>query len=162
MPIRYRIDKKFLSFLNNNLADFKRESSIAISKYGKREILGLLKIGTSPTQGGKWKETYSKRYELEIIAGKRGAKTISPVNLKLTGKLYSSLSTKSKQPKDAAVTTFSFKDAKKARKHDQGRRGMPVRRLLPNSRESFHTNINLAIVRVLEKTLRKYAKKASD
>ena len=127
------------------------------------EIRQLMEDGISPTQGGEWKPDYSQRYINQINKGKGrgfGRKTISPVNLKLTGKMHRSLRAKVKVTK--GIITLEFKDAEKAQGHDKGLGHLPKRRLLPNDGEKLHSSIRLLILQIVKNVSKKLEKSASD
>ena len=140
--------------------DLRKEALKDLRKKINVEITELMADGISPTQGGAWHSEYSQRYKRQIAAGKYRGKSISPVNLRLTGKMYRSLSAKSNLSK--GTMTLKFNDSEKALKHDKGVGRLPVRRLLPNDGEKFHANIRALIVRSVKNFAVKLAKKASD
>ena len=162
MKITTKIDNKLKKLLKGNIKELQENASRRMGPPVVDEILELLEDGISPTKGGKFKDTYSYRYRQEIIAGKYANKTISPVNLKLTGKLYESLEFTIKILKRSAKVRFTFKNKERAKDHDEGRKGLPVRRLLPNKKEKWHTNINRIVRRSVLDALRDFAKKYSD
>ena len=162
MPIITKIDKRLRAFLKNELRDIQAEVSRKVGPEVRDEILELLQDGISPTDGGQFKQDYSQRYIKDIAAGKYTGKTISPVNLKLTGKLYESLVFKVRKTKTRITTQLRFRNRKRAKEHDEGLHGLPVRRLLPNKGESWHVNIALIIDGILTNAMRKFIKKYSD
>ena len=146
--------KQLLSYANK----LRRESLKDLKNKLKPEILELMQDGISPTQGGEWYPEYSERYKRGILSGKY-KKSISPVNLKLTGKLHRSLKVKTNVK--SGTITLKFTDDKAA-KHDKGLGVLPVRQLLPNSGQRFHANIRLLIDRTVKNFAIRLAKKASD
>ena len=162
MPIETKIDNTLKKFLRNNVKDIQLDAQREIGPAVSKEILELLSDGISPTQNGKFKQNYSERYLKAIARGKYPGKTISPVNLKLTGSLYGSLVYKTKVLKTSVKTTFRFRKRKRAKQHDEGLDGLPVRRLLPNKGEAWHTNINLIVVNFLTRSVENFAKRYSD
>ena len=162
MPIIIKIDKKLRAFLKSELRGIQEAVSTGVGPKVRDEILELLNDGISPTHQGEFKNTYSARYEKDITAGKYPGKTISPVNLKQTGKLHGSLIFKVRATKSRTTAQFRFRSRKRAKEHDEGLRGLPVRRLLPNKGELWHVNIALIIDQVLSDAMRKFAKKYSD
>ena len=159
MPIKTKYSQSY--------KDFKAFAKVArrvaaheVAKDLGSEILELLEDGISPTKKGKFKKTYSNRYIQAIINGNYGGdKTISPVNLKLSGQMYSCL--KSDWVPYSGRIRLKFTDPV-AKKHDKGLDGKPVRRLLPNTGEKFHINIQRFIVRRVKKVVAILAKIASD
>ena len=123
------------------------------------QVIALLEIGTSPTRGGEWRPYYSNMYIEQIKKGKYPGKTISPVNLKLTGSLYQSLKITTR-PAQGALR-IEFTDAK-AKDHDQGLKGLPIRRLFPAGNEKLHSKITSYITRRAKSALLKVARLASD
>lgn len=162
MPIITKIDKRLKSFLKDELRSIQAEVSAKLGPEVRDEILELLQDGISPTAGGKYKPDYSERYIKGITGGKYPGKTISPVNLKLTGKLYESLVFDVRETKTRISTRLRFRQSKRAKEHDEGLNGLPVRRLLPNKGESWHVNIALIVDGVLNNAMRKFVKKYSD
>lgn len=162
MPIITKIDKRLKSFLKDELRSIQAEVSARVGPEVRDEILELLQDGISPTSDGKFKPDYSQRYIKGITAGKYPGKTISPVNLKLTGKLYESLVFKVRDTKTRTTTQIRFRARKRAKQHDEGLDGLPVRRLLPNKGEAWHVNIALIIERIIDGAMRKFVKKYSD
>ena len=159
MPIKVTKTKTYKEF-EQFAKTVRRVASREVAKDLPDEILQLLEDGISPTKRGEFKKTYSQRYIRAIINGNfGGGKTISPVNLKLSGQMYRSLKTKV-SPMIGRVT-LNFIDAI-AKKHDQGLDGKPVRRLLPNTGEFFHINIQRYIVQRVRKITIILAKLASD
>ena len=140
----------------------KKVNILAVDNLKKNypgEVLELLEDGISPTRGGKWASTYSQRYIKEIKKGKYTGKTIQPVNLKLTGRMYRSL--KATAVPAAGKYTIEFTDPK-AKIHDQGLEGKPVRRLFPNSGEALHPNLTVIITQSYRIAAAAVAKLASD
>ena len=123
------------------------------------EVKELMQDGISPTRGVQWPVPYSARYIQEIQRGKYSGKTISPVNLKLTGKLYKSLKAKVRATEGTIV--FEFKDPKAA-KHDKGVRPLPKRQLFANKGQLLHPNLTLIITQSAKDALKKVAEIYSD
>ena len=147
--------KQFLSYAKK----LRREVVLDLRDKLKTEVLELMEDGISPTQGGAWEPEYSQKYKSQIVAGKYPGKTISPVNLKLTGKLYRSLKSTAKIV--AGTITLRFTDSK-AKQHDEGLGHLPKRRLLPNDGERFQASIRTLLTRSVENFSIKLAKRSSD
>ena len=158
MPIQSKTTKTYKEFLVF-AEKFKVLAITSIENDVVDEVLALLEVGISPTRDGEWKPNYSNMYIKEIQKGKYPSKTISPVNLKLTGKMYASLKTKS-VPKQGRLT-IEFMD-KKAKDHDQGLKGLPIRRLFPDGNERLHSKLTSFLTRRMRSALIKVAKLASD
>ena len=158
MPIVIKTSATYKRFLR-----FAREArKQAVNKIASKfpaETLDLLKDGISPTQGGKFKNTYSESYIKLIGDGKYPGKTISPVNLRLHGKLYNSLRTR--KLIRLGIVTLRFADVKAAG-HDKGLGHLPVRRLFPESDEVLHVNLRNIVARSTEDAVLKLAKLSSD
>lgn len=129
----------------------------AASKGLREETLELMSDGISPTARKKWPD-YSFFYRSLIIAGKYVGKTISPVNLKLTGALHRSLELKEFKRSSKFVLRFT---SKKATKHDKGLAGVPRRQLFPDGKQRLHINLRKIIEKNTRKALVALAKEAS-
>lgn len=158
MPITTKTSKTYKELLKFDRG-VRRRAVANINKEFPQEVLELLRDGISPTQGGEFKSNYSELYKKLIAAGVYGSKTISPVNLKLSGKLYKSLT--SKQTPAKGRISFTFRD-KKAKKHDKGEGHLPVRRLFPEKGEALHANLRQIIARSVRKAVKTVAKRSSD
>ena len=158
MPIETKTTRSYKEFLG--LAKkFKVLAITSIENDVVDEVLGLLEVGISPTRDGEWKPNYSNMYVGQIQKGKYPSKTISPVNLKLTGALYRSLKTTSKPQLGSLRIEFTDK---KAKDHDQGLKGLPIRRLFPAGNERLHSKLTSFLARRMRSALIKVAKLASD
>ena len=157
MAIRTKTSKSY-----KNLLKVRKElNKIAVNSLEKdfhNEVLNLMEVGISPTAKAVWAE-YSERYINQIRAGKYPNKTISPVNLKLTGKLYKSL--KSSKNESKGTLSYVFTDPN-AKKQDQGLMGVPKRQIFPEGKQNLHTSLTLVIARNLRKALATLARRASD
>ena len=158
MPITTTTTKSYKQFLRF-AKEARKRAVLSIKAKFPDEVLELLEDGTSPTQEGPWEAEYSERYKRLIADGKYPGKTISPVNLKLKGKLYKSL--KSKQNVAKGRITFTFTD-KKAVAHDKGLGHLPKRRLFPESNEKLHANLRKIVAQSTINPVLKLAKLASD
>ena len=159
MPIKTKYSKSYKNFKAfAHVA--RRVAAREVAKDLASEILELLEDGISPTKKGKFKKEYSQRYIRAIINGNYGGgKTISPVNLKLSGQMYSSL--KASWVTGSGCIRVRFSDPI-ARIHDKGLDGKPVRRLLPNNTERFHIKVQRFMVRRVKDVVAVLAKLASD
>ena len=158
MPIITKTTKTYKELLKFDRG-VRRRSVADINKEFPKEVLDLLEDGISPTQGGPFKAFYSEVYKTLIAKGVYPTKTISPVNLKLSGRLYKSLT--SKQTPAKGRISFTFKD-KKAKKHDTGEGHLPVRRLFPDRGQALHTNLRQIITRSVRNATKIVAKRSSD
>ena len=152
-------------------ADFKKE----ISKKIKDEIIGLIEIGVTPVRMQPKKfQKYSESYKQAIrgklsfrnINGKtvplKGKdknlenKNVSPVNMKVTGKMLRSLRTRITT--NGVFVWFSSEIAKYHNETGVGPNNVK-RRLLPNqSGERFTPQIERFIVQLVEKLIRKHSR----
>jgi len=127
----------------------------SLSKVLKNQIINesILK-GKSPVQGQGRFARYSESYKKQIKSGKYRGKSVSPVNLKLKGKLLKSF----KINKIGNGFSLFFKD-KKSVFHQSGTPKMPKRQLLPEPDETFNRRItrayNLELVKAIKKVLPK-------
>jgi hypothetical protein len=135
---------------SSNKRTFKKWQSLMQSRLGKflqNEIVNesILK-GKSPVKPGRRYQTYSDSYKRQIKT-RFTFKRISPVNLKLTGKLLDSFTTSTRGNK----LRISFTD-KKAVYHDEGTNKIPQRKMLPSRRgERFARLIERNVQRLAEK-----------
>lgn len=158
MPIKTKTTSTYKQFLGYA----KKVNILAVDNLKKNvppEVIELLRDGISPTRNGEWVDVYSQRYDNQIKSGKYPNKTISPVNLHLTGKLYSSLKTTATPAR--GLFTMRFTDPK-AKIHDQGLQGKPVRRLFPEGSQLLHPNLTLKITQSVRSAAVTVANLVSD
>ena len=116
------------------------------------EITKTMSSGTSPVAGkGKYKK-YSATYRA-AIANRRYSKyrkSVTPVNLKLSGAMHKSIEMVETERGIAAVSdseTFVY--------HNWGTKNMPERRILPAGNGFFRKEINVLIERSLTEVMDK-------
>lgn len=172
MAFKIEIDRKLKRLLKSNAnrglvqdvrKQFDRQKSPAKIK---RAIVQDVIKGISPVKkGGKWKK-YSKGYKKEINKNKSKrmqaaspTKRLSPVNLRLTGKLHKSLTVFTKRK--ALIFQFKHFLADIHNRLGAGKSKV-IRRLLPtNKGEQFNRKINTTIFDELKKAVDNVAKQFS-
>ena len=120
--------------------EFERETVTALQGPLKREIVKEISQGRSPVKGKSRYKKYSESYRKAIKAGRysKWSKRVTPVNLRLSGDLMSSIvSSVSRR-----ILRISFTDDK-ALLHQEGKGNLPVRKLLPGPGEKFTKTIQL-------------------
>lgn len=144
------IDKAFQRFFRQLQSDLRTDCCPRL----KKDIITELANGRTPVKGAKdiKRVPYSASYRRQILTGRvrRFGKRLTPVNLRLSGKMYDSLECRSR-----GLSLFvRFRDSK-AEDHNRGRGKLPVRRNLPFSNEEFNDRINKNLKRCLQRTVRK-------
>lgn len=128
-----------------------KKAFIEVAKDELQEIIveENIKLGLSPVQGEGKFERYSESYKDAIKAGryKEFGKSISPVNLKLSGNLLDSFFVKRKG--DSLVVGFSDKLADIHTNQGAGK-SKTIRKMLPGDGESFKTSIVTKIIALLQ------------
>lgn len=125
---------------------FQRTALNALNKPLQREIVSTISKGISPVLGqGKYTK-YSDSYKKAIKKGRlsRFSKRRSPVNLRLSGQMLSSIFGK----KEGRKLVIGFKD-KKAQWHNDGEGNLPRRAMLPQDNETFSRSITLRLAEVI-------------
>jgi len=133
----------------------------AAPKVYEELIIRQMEKGKSPVEGGRWDKPYSKSYRDAIKKDSTGlfsafGKRAKPVNLKLTGTLHESLSTRIFNNS----ITIEFDDPLADVHNRRGTRYKKrIRRMLPTeSGESFNkvirTAIDLLLRRIVRNTIR--------
>lgn len=128
----------------------------AAKKIFKEEIISSIEGGRSPVEkggidpkgtSGKLRyEKYSESYTKAIKRGRHGSKRLSPINMKLSGKMLKSL--KIRINKESVTVWFSSPIAKYHDKLGAGKKKV-IRRLLPTTGENFNAGIRKRLVNAL-------------
>lgn len=142
--------------------EFSKKGPVKI----KQAIVQDLIKGISPVQGGGKYKKYSPTYKKEIRKGSsntmrsaRPTKSISPVNLRLTGTLHRSL--KSFFKRNALIIQFKDFLADIHNRRGAGKSKV-IRRLLPTEKgETFNRRINTVMIDQIKKAVDKVAKQFS-
>lgn len=141
---------------------FKEQFKRDIPKLLKKEILRDISEGRSPVGKGRRFKRYSEVYREKIKKSKSSAfrnKRVSPVNMKLSGKMLRSLSVR---PSGKSVLIKIVN--KLADIHNRLGAGKikEVRRLLPTRKgEQFNSNITDELLTAARKLARKLARRFS-
>ena len=124
----------------------------------KRNIKANLEVGLSPVKGHGRFVGYSESYRKKIMDGEYDHfnKKLRPVNLKLSGEMYKSLSVRSVKN----GVQVSFKDPK-AVYHDRLGAGKSkvIRRLLPGKGEQFSKTVIDPVMKKLDNEIKTNLKK---
>ena len=142
--------KKDLSKLETLIPDIRKEF-LANAQRELQELIidKTIKLGLSPVEGaGKFKR-YSDSYKEAIKAGryKKFGKSISPVNLKLSGNLLDSFFVKRKS--NALQIGFDHELADIHTNKGAGKSKV-IRKMLPRTGESFKESIMTKIIALLQ------------
>jgi hypothetical protein len=152
MPVRVRADLKALLKVTEDVKKrFRKEvTNGAIGYEMVRTIQDLIDKGISPVDGEGRFEKYSDSYRNAIKAGRvEGKKTVSPVDMYVTGDMMGSLQSVERNGR----VFVEFTD-EKASYHQEGNSKLPQRKLLPEEGESFTKRITQLILKALRKATR--------
>lgn len=152
MPIKVKTNIKSVMKITERVKEsFKVEMTTgSIGLEFVKAIQNLIKKGISPVEGFGRFQRYSDSYRNSIRNKSIDKKTVSPVNLFLTGEMLESLRAIRKNDK----VFVEFTD-EKARYHQDGSDKMPMRRVLPEKRgEKFTKRVQQLIMKALKKAIR--------
>ena len=137
------------------------------SKLMKEDIISSLERGTSPVEGEKRFQRYSKSYSEAIKKGRVPGKKLRPVNMKVSGALYESIKSKKVSAGFNIVFTLKVKSGELlAEIHSfmGAGKSRAIRMLLPDSDGDFkksikkraHEHLKKTTEKVLTKMLRRF------
>jgi phage gpG-like protein len=146
--LKIKVNKDF----NKVFKKVRKKSIPKIKKHIKKTIITRMEKGLSPVRGKGRFQVYSNSYKEGIREGRysRFGKGISPVNLKLSGKLHRSI--KTRITKNGASVWFTDK---KAKWHNEGTAEIPARRFVPIGKESFAKPVIKEIEKILAKEVKR-------
>ena len=153
MPAKVNI--KFSS--DKNIRKIQTDYSKKLPRILKRSILSEISKGISPvrsgTKKGRWDKPYSPSYIKAIREGRIGhGKATTPINLKVTGKLWRSLNVV--QRLNSVRATFKSKIADFHNRRGAGASGA-IRRMLPDRKgENFNRTIEIKMDLLLRKVVK--------
>ena len=163
-PIRAMIDvdrmehtylaKLFRSTFDKRAKTVQRQWAKEVKPKIKKMIIKRIQSGKSPVARMGEYAKYSRSYKRQILKGrfKRFSKRITPVNLRLSGKLLKSIRTV--DSKNGFEVYFKSPIAKY---HDEDGAGKSrtIRRMLPGGGENFTRDISNMITQTLFRVLRR-------
>lgn len=134
-----------------------RQMKSSISK-GKSTIKGR---GAFPPYRGSYRKNIQKRGFISVNR-KKVTKKLSPVNLKLTGDFLKALKFKIVTARIGSGITIGFfkpEEILKEEGHRKQKNKQAKRPVIPNQREQFSTTIQRIYLKVLNRQIRKIAKR---
>lgn len=141
-----------------NIIDVARqEYLIKAAIFLEEQIPKQMDKGKSPVRGGRWDKPYSDSYKKAIQRAEIPGKSVSPVNLRVSGQLHDSLRVQVLAKK--LIVKFTDFLADIHNKQGAGK-SKAIRRMLPTeSGETWNATITRGLNKIANKTARLIANK---
>lgn len=154
--VKMKVDLKF------PLEDVLNSGTIAtVGQTIKNKMLAFMGVGVSPVTGKKFEKYKNPDKYPKNVRNAYPDKRTTPVNLKLSGKLWESLGWKKKGERSFEFGMINADDKVKTygavhNKDDMGRPDIPERKFLPTKAgEEFNRTIMLELKRIIVDRLKK-------
>jgi len=177
MPVKFKaeVDTKALESIKKKTKQLKkpvtRDFARQIGRVIVKEMKRIIKRGVNPIKGWGKFPAYRGKYRKQIqkkgyvnVDGERVSKKLRPVNLKLTGKFLSTLTSKAEPDKTGFSAVVRYKTDLSEKKEDGHRTGhneQAERPTIPQKklREDFQKSISDKYIRLFNKAIKRVTDK---